>query len=95
MLFQAEIEPTASPSPSPEGNKGRGERTLAAKEVPKPPALIESEVQALKELKAMPIYFASSYALVKPYVSGFDANVLDVPSLKRTRINTNWVDRKP
>jgi hypothetical protein len=56
---------------------------------------IESESQALKELKAMPIYFASSYALVKPYVSGFDANVLDAPSLKRTRINTSWMQQKP
>jgi ABC-type oligopeptide transport system substrate-binding subunit len=50
----------------------------------------ESETQALKDLKAMPIYFASSYSVVKPYVSGFDANVLDAPSLKQTRIDTNW-----
>lgn len=50
----------------------------------------ESETQALKDLKAIPIYFASSYSAVKPYVSGFDANVLDAPSLKQTRINTNW-----
>jgi ABC-type oligopeptide transport system substrate-binding subunit len=50
----------------------------------------ESEAEALKDLKAMPIYFASSYAVVKPYVSGFDPNVLDAPSLKNTRINTNW-----
>lgn len=56
---------------------------------------IESESQALKELKAMPIYFASSYSLVKPYVSGFDANVLDAPSLKRTRINTTWAQPEP
>jgi oligopeptide transport system substrate-binding protein len=50
----------------------------------------ESEAQALKDLKSMPIYFASSYAIVKPYVSGFDANVLDAPNLKNTRINTSW-----
>jgi ABC-type oligopeptide transport system substrate-binding subunit len=50
----------------------------------------ESEAQALKDLKAIPIYFASSYAVVKPYVSGFDANVLDAPSLKKTRIDTSW-----
>ena len=50
----------------------------------------ESETQALKDLKAMPIYFASSYAVVKPYVTGFDPNVLDAPSLKNTRINTSW-----
>ncbi len=52
--------------------------------------LIETEAQALSDLSAMPIYFASSYSLVKPYVSGFDSNVLDAPSLKTVRINTNW-----
>ena len=50
----------------------------------------ESETEALKDLKAMPIYFASSYAVVKPYVSGFESNVLDAPSLKNTRIDTTW-----
>jgi len=51
---------------------------------------IETETQALRELSAMPIYFASSYSLVKPYVLGFDSNVLDTPSLKAVRINTDW-----
>jgi ABC-type oligopeptide transport system substrate-binding subunit len=51
---------------------------------------IETEAQALRDLSSMPIYFASSYSLVKPYVSGFDANVLDAPSLKSVRINTDW-----
>jgi len=53
---------------------------------------VETEAQALKDLKAVPIYFASSYSLVKPYVFGFDSNVLDVPSLKKTRMNTNWAE---
>jgi hypothetical protein len=51
---------------------------------------VETEAQALKDLRAMPIYFASSYSLVKPYVSGFDMNVLDAPSLKKTRLDTSW-----
>lgn len=51
---------------------------------------IETEDQALRELKAVPIYFASSYSLVKPYVSGFHTNVLDSPSLKTIRIDTTW-----
>jgi oligopeptide transport system substrate-binding protein len=54
------------------------------------PQPIETEAQALRDLSAMPIYFASSYSLVKPYVSGFDANVLDAPSLKTVRINNSW-----
>jgi hypothetical protein len=60
---------------------------------PQPAVPIETEAQALKDLKAVPIYFASSYSLVKPYVSGFDSNVLDVPSLKKTRMNTDWSER--
>ncbi len=55
---------------------------------------IQSETDALNELRAIPLYFASSYALVKPYVSGFDSNVLDMPSLKHVRINTNWTEPK-
>lgn len=54
------------------------------------PPPIETESQALNDLRVMPIYFASSYALVKPYVSGFDSNILDAPSLKTVRINTEW-----
>lgn len=82
MLFGR--EPRPAPTAPLEG--------LAHAPAPEPsrPALIENEAQALNELKAMPIYFASSYSLVKPYVSGFDLNVLDVPSLKRTRLETNW-----
>lgn len=49
-----------------------------------------SEAEALNELKAVPLYFASSYALVKPYVNGFDTNVFDAPLLKRVHINTEW-----
>ena len=55
---------------------------------------ISSESQALRELPAFPVYFASSYALVKPYVNGFDANLLDAPSLKRVRIDTGWRQQK-
>jgi len=54
------------------------------------PAAIETEDQALRNLSAFPIYFASSYSLVKPYVTGFDSNVLDAPSLKNVKINNSW-----
>jgi oligopeptide transport system substrate-binding protein len=77
-----------------EGDSQRITDTLPAPETnPRaslPETAIETEAQALKDLKAMPIYFASSFSLVKPYVSGFDANVLDVACLKRTRLDTNW-----
>jgi len=57
---------------------------------PAPAPVIRTEAQALTSLPAMPIYFASSFALVKPYVSGFDANLLDAPSLQHVRIDTGW-----
>jgi oligopeptide transport system substrate-binding protein len=55
---------------------------------------IESEEQALRQLRAVPIYFASSYALVKPYVVGFNSNVLDAPSLKAVKIDTAWKEER-
>nr|MDQ3805332.1 hypothetical protein [Acidobacteriota bacterium] len=51
-----------------------------------------TEARALDELPAIPIYFASSYALVKPYVKGFESNLLDAPSLKHVHIDTGWRD---
>lgn len=57
-----------------------------------PPARqpILSQAEALKQLPAIPIYFASSYSLVRPYVLGFDNNLLDAPSLKHVRMDTSW-----
>lgn len=46
--------------------------------------------EALREMPAVPLYFAASYALVKPYVTGFARNLLDAPSLKDVRINRGW-----
>jgi ABC-type oligopeptide transport system substrate-binding subunit len=79
MLFERDPRPLPSASPLAEPSPS-----------PQPTVAVETETQALKDVKAVPIYFASSYALVKPYVSGFDSNVLDAPSLKKTRIATNW-----
>ena len=49
-----------------------------------------SQAEALKQLPAIPIYFSSSFSLVRPYVLGFDSNLLDAPSLKRVRLDTSW-----
>jgi ABC-type oligopeptide transport system substrate-binding subunit len=78
----------ASPA-APGGEAAKKEKGLLASQP------IETEAQALRHLSAMPIYFASSYSLVKPYVSGFDSNVLDTPSLKSVRINTDWKQAGP
>ena len=83
MLFERDTRALPVASPVPEG-------TARPEATPPEPLAVETEAQALKDLRAMPIYFASSYSLVKPYVSGFDLNVLDAPSLKKTRLDTNW-----
>ena len=64
MLFERDARPLPVPTegsarPTPSPEENRA---------------VETEAQALKDLKAVPIYFASSYSLVKPYVSGFDSN---------------------
>lgn len=82
----AEQSPTATPEQAGKAPLEPEKNRLAAPVYPLP----ASEAQALKELPAMPIYFASSYALVKPYVTGFDSNLLDAPSLKTVRIDSSW-----
>ncbi len=83
--------------PQPKAEAGReggadvgGESVAPAEPSVPAPLLILSEAQALREMPAMPIYFARSYALVKPYVVGFEANLLDAPSLKHVRLDTSW-----
>jgi oligopeptide transport system substrate-binding protein len=88
MIFEREnsTAPGALP-PAKQADAGKSETP--------PASSVSSEDEALKQLRAVPIYFASSFALVKPYVTGFDDNVLDVPLLKRTKMNTNWSESKP
>jgi oligopeptide transport system substrate-binding protein len=98
-LFQTDSQPAESgvTGPTSESVNGsvlaNGERSADNKILG--PHAIQSETEALSELRAIPLYFASSYALVKPYVSGFDSNVLDMPSLKHIRIDTSWREPKP
>jgi oligopeptide transport system substrate-binding protein len=75
--------------------KPAAESNAAVEERSTLPQRVMSEEQALRELPAIPIYFASSYSLVKPYVVGFDPNLLDAPSLKHVRIDTSWQPPKP
>lgn len=52
--------------------------------------MILTEEQALEQLPAIPLYFPTSYSLVKPYVQGFDLNAFDALSLKNVQIDSNW-----
>ena len=88
MMFR-ERAPAATAVETPANERAKGTAQSLVNE-----AVIESEAQALRELKAMPIYFASSYALVKPYVQGFHSNVLDVASLKMVRMDQSWSSGK-
>lgn len=56
---------------------------------------ILTEEAAVIELPAIPLYFPTSYSLVKPYVEGFEINTLDAPSLKNVRINSSWQPASP
>lgn len=85
----------ASTTAEKNGKEQTGEVRKENEQQPIAPPLVAqrpliSEAQAIRDLPAMPIYFASSYALVKPYVTGFETNLLDAPSLKRVRIDTSW-----
>lgn len=90
-IFQQGSQPVASPENSQATNAATpGARDSSEPVRPAGSTPLESEADALKELRAIPLYFASSHALVKPYVTGFDSNLLDVPSLKHVRIQMNW-----
>jgi oligopeptide transport system substrate-binding protein len=94
MLFQETAESgqtaIAAQESTPSADTLKGKAPFVKEQNLRAAQPIETEAQALKDLSAMPIYFASSYSLVKPYVSGFDSNVLDAPSLKTVRINSSW-----
>jgi hypothetical protein len=54
------------------------------------PVAVYTEQDAIYELNAIPLYFPTSYSLVKPYVKGFEMNGLDAASLKDISIDNNW-----
>ena len=56
---------------------------------------ITTEQKAIDAIPAIPLYFSTSYSLVKPYIQGFDINVLDAPLLKNVKIDNNWQPKTP
>jgi oligopeptide transport system substrate-binding protein len=55
-----------------------------------PPEPILTEKEALEKLPAIPLYFPMSFSLIKPYVRGFETNLLDAHSLKKVDIDNHW-----
>ena len=92
-LITAPVTPTphgASPSQAAASAQGNLDGQMSPGNSPAVAPVVLSEAQALRELPAMPIYFATSNILVKPYVEGFQTNLLDAPILKYVRIDTGW-----
>ncbi len=80
-----DADPLSSPTPTPT----TGNPDIAANETIIGDDMF-SEDFALFEMEAIPLYFPTSYSLVKPYVIGFDMNVFDAPLLRNVRIDSNW-----
>jgi oligopeptide transport system substrate-binding protein len=86
------------PTPFPESSLGLGEfdglppavRDELTVEIGWAQRPILTEEEAVIEMPAIPLYFPTSYSLVKPYVAGFDINALDAPLLKFVKINSGW-----
>lgn len=70
------------------------EKTVLVEHLDEMSEAILTEDQAIIELPAIPLYFPTSYSLVKPYILGFEINSLDAPSLKTVRIDVNWQPKK-
>ncbi|MBX7053763.1 MAG: peptide ABC transporter substrate-binding protein [Pyrinomonadaceae bacterium] len=85
-------DPSASPSPSGPSAMTEPQPAPTASPAPQPGQML-SEEAAIFELRAIPLYFPKSYAMVKPYVSGFEMNSLDAPSLKEVSIDNDWQPR--
>ena len=49
-----------------------------------------TEDDALYQLRVIPLYFPTSFALVKPYVMGFDTNSMGIVDLREISINSEW-----
>ena len=80
---------TANETPS----NGQAEPSASSEIQENEPILTEDA--AMAEIPAIPLYFPTSYSLVKPYIQGFEINALDAPSLKDVKIDNNWQPKKP
>jgi oligopeptide transport system substrate-binding protein len=75
-------------------NQVSNTNSVGPAEAVKPTEAVLGQDAALYELRAIPLYFPTSFALVKPYVEGFEINSLDAPLLTRVSINSNWQPKR-
>jgi oligopeptide transport system substrate-binding protein len=87
-------KPDAVSHPTPE----RQRADAASSPLPTPEEVAASrftEETAIHELRAIPLYFPTSYSLVKPYVRGFEINSIDALSLLHVEIDNSWKPGQP
>ncbi len=81
-------------APTPASNPGSETETppqsAGGKNDPGAAKIFLTEKEAIEQIPAIPLYFAVSNSLVKPYINGFDTNLLDAPSLKTVVIDDKW-----
>lgn len=90
-----EAAPLNNPTqPAPAGKGPMDDESIPESSDPKIAAVSSparfTEQAAIFEMRAIPLYFPKSYALVKPYVNGFEMNGLDALSLKDVSIDNAW-----
>lgn len=77
----AAINPPADTSEAPLAEPGGAKQVV-------------SQDDELFRLYAIPLYFPTSYSLVKPYVAGFEMGGLDAPVLGDVRVDNQWQPKK-
>jgi oligopeptide transport system substrate-binding protein len=80
----------SKPNATRESVEKKEERIEKVEEKEKAVEMLTSEESALFEFWAIPLYFPTSYSLVKPYVVGFDVNSLDAPLMRSVSIDVGW-----
>jgi len=82
--------PTRGIQPNLNSVVGEGDSRTVSSAADTDGEMIMTEEEAILELRAIPLYFPTSYSLVKPYISGFEINSLDALSLSNVLIDNNW-----
>jgi oligopeptide transport system substrate-binding protein len=76
---------SAEPSPSISADRNNITPTPSPAE-----GNVITERSAIYDVHAIPLYFPRSYALVQPYVRGFDLNGIDSPDIGSLSIDSSW-----
>ena len=91
--FGAHQSPAANSNSSSRANADELHQSANARSTAEHRAAVKpppTEADALLELPAIPLYFPTSYSLVKPYIHGFEPNGLDLFLLDQISIDNSW-----